>query len=99
MSKRQKLTNISWYKKFGAKFSKLIRQFSNRMLLPADKIGDYPIKYDMKLGPQTQFSAKSQSAGTIQLVPNRENGNNYSTALTRNMGKSAHGNLVQWVNL
>ena len=27
---------------------------------------------DMKLGPQTHFSAKSQSEGTIQLVPNHE---------------------------
>jgi hypothetical protein len=26
----------------------------------------------MKLGPQTHFGAKSQSEGTIQLVPNRE---------------------------
>ena len=25
----------------------------------------------------------------------RKNGNNYSTALTRNMGSSANGNLVQ----
>jgi len=27
------------------------------------------------------------------------NGGNYCTALKRNMGRSAHGNLVQWVNL
>jgi len=28
-----------------------------------------------------------------------KNGDNYCTALKRNMGRSAHGNLVQWVNL
>jgi len=28
-----------------------------------------------------------------------KNGDNYSTALKRNMGRSAYGNLVQWMNL
>jgi len=37
--------------------------------LAAKKIGDSPIKLDMKLGPQTHTGAESQSQGTIQLVP------------------------------
>ena len=45
ISTRQKLTKISWYKYFGAKFSKRIRQGAQiDGLLPADKIGDSPIK-------------------------------------------------------
>jgi len=38
-------------------------------LLTVDKIGESQIKSDMKLGPQTHLGAKSQSEGTIQLVP------------------------------
>ena len=37
--------------------------------LASEKIGDSPIKSEMKLGPQTHFGAKSQSERTIQLVP------------------------------
>jgi len=36
--------------------------------LSDDKIGDSPIKSDLKLGQETHFGAKSQSEGTIQLV-------------------------------
>jgi len=36
--------------------------------LVAGKIGDSPIKSDMKVGPQTYLGAESQSQGTIQLV-------------------------------
>jgi hypothetical protein len=44
-SVRKKLTKIGWYKYFGAKFSKRIRQGAQiDGLLPADKIGDSPIK-------------------------------------------------------
>ena len=39
------------------------------LILGADKIGDSPIKHDLRLGPQTHFVAKSQSERTIQLVP------------------------------
>jgi len=39
------------------------------VLLVADRIRDFPIKLNMKLGPQTDFGAKSQSKETIQLVP------------------------------
>jgi len=57
--------------------------------LTADKIGDSPTKQDMKLGQQTQFGAKSQSEGTIQLVSKpgkmaRKKGDNYSA-------KEGHG--------
>jgi len=38
-------------------------------VLAVDKIGESPIKSDMKLGPQTHFGAKSQSKGNTQLVP------------------------------
>jgi len=38
-------------------------------IIAAKKIGDSPIKSDMKLGPQTHVSAESQSKRTIQLVP------------------------------
>ena len=34
-----------------------------------EKIGDSPIKLDMKLGPRTNLGAESQSWGTIELVP------------------------------
>jgi len=37
--------------------------------LAAKKIGDSPIKLDMKSGPQTHLGAESQSWGTIELVP------------------------------
>ena len=50
----------------------------------------------MKLGLQAHFGDKSQSEGTIQLVgPNAKNEDIYSTALTREMGRSARGKLVQ----
>jgi len=39
------------------------------LVLTAEKIGDSPIKSDMKLGPQTHVGAESQSNRTIQLVP------------------------------
>jgi len=53
-------------------------------LLAANKIGDSRIKSDMKQGQQSNFGAKSQSEGSIQLVA-ANNGDNYSTALKRNM--------------
>jgi len=37
--------------------------------LAAEKIRDYPIKSDMRLGPQMHPGAESQSYGTVQLVP------------------------------
>ena len=37
--------------------------------LAAERIGDSPIKSDIKLGPQMHLGAESQSEGTIQLVP------------------------------
>jgi len=45
ISTRQKLTKISWYKYFGAKSSKRCMAILKiDELLPANKIGDYPIK-------------------------------------------------------
>jgi hypothetical protein len=38
-------------------------------ILAAGKIGDSPIKSDIKFGSQTHLGAESQSKGTIQLVP------------------------------
>jgi len=35
----------------------------------AGKIGDFPIKSDVKLGPQTNLGADSYSEGTIKIVP------------------------------
>ena len=52
-------TNTSRQKKRPTKFPNLA----------AEKIGDSPIKSDMKLGPQMHLGAESQSEGTIQLVP------------------------------
>ena len=40
-----------------------------RFRMDAGKIGDTPIKSDMKLGPQMLLGAESQSYGTIQLLP------------------------------
>jgi len=42
---------------------------SEKDLLVAEKTGEFSSYIDLKLGPQTYFSAKSQSEGTLQLVP------------------------------
>jgi len=49
ISIRQKLTKISWYKYFGAKFQNVYGAQIDE-LLPADKIGDSPIKIRYELG-------------------------------------------------
>jgi len=43
ISTRKNLTKISWYKYFGAKFQNVCDAQIDE-LLPADKIGDSPIK-------------------------------------------------------
>ena len=50
-------------------FLKLRVKNRNLNILAVDIIGESPIKSDVKLGPQTHFGAKSQSEGTIELVP------------------------------
>jgi len=64
--------------------------------LASEKIGDSPIKSDMKCGPHKHLGAESQSEGTIQLVPKSRK----MVIITprrpwRNMRRSARGNLVQ----
>ena len=65
--------------------------------MAADKIGDSPVKSDLKFGRQTHLGAESQYEGTIQLVPKsckmvkiipRRRGGT-------NMRRSVRGNLVQ----
>ena len=54
------------------------------------------------MGPHTHFSAKSQPAGTIQLIPEPPKMAIIITRRWRGTWEclgSAHGNLVQWVNL
>jgi len=64
------------------------------------KIGDSPIKLEMKLGPQTHFQYSVPVWRDHEIGPKAvNNGDKYSTAQKRNMTRSARGNLVQWVNL
>jgi len=38
-------------------------------ILVAEITGEFSTKMDLKMGPQTHFSAKCKFEGTIQLVP------------------------------
>jgi len=61
------------------------------MILAAGKTGDSPIKSDMK-----KTFEMLQVFGDHTIGPKiMENGDNYSTALWRNMRRSPRGNLVQ----
>jgi len=50
-----------------------------------------------EIGTTKQATAQSRSEWTMVPDPQKmvENGDNYCTALKRNMGRSAHGNFVQ----
>ena len=49
----------------------------------------------MKLGPQNRPLHSPGLNGVPDPQKMVENGDNYCTALKRNMGRSAHGNFVQ----